>query len=135
MAAARLRHTTRDGLVADLGELIATLRHGRVGDSRAAWIAGQRRAGGTTVATFARLFEMPPRSVRAWSTRTLGMGLKRLLKIRRLHAALELQLSGAHATWSQIAATAGYADQPHLIRDCRALLGESPSEFVARAIR
>jgi AraC-like DNA-binding protein len=61
------------------------------------------------------------------------MGLKRLLKIRRLHAALELRLAGAHETWGQVAAAAGYADQPHLVRDCRTFLGESPSEFVSRS--
>jgi AraC-like DNA-binding protein len=38
-----------------------------------------------------------------------------------------------HATWSRIAAAHGFADQSHLVRDCRAMLGESPSEFVARA--
>jgi len=130
--AARLRYATRGGLVDDLGALIEALRRRRVGDSRAAWIGSQHRAGSTTVATFAQTFDMPPRSVRAWSHRTLGMGLKRLLKIRRLHAALELRLAGTCETWSQTAATAGYADQPHLIRDCRALLGESPSEFVSR---
>lgn len=132
--AARLRYATRDGLVDDLGALIEGLRRRRVGDSRATWIGNQHRAGSPTVATFARTFDMAPRSVRAWSHRTLGMGLKRLLKIRRLHAALELRLAGAHETWGQAAAAAGYADQPHLIRDCRALLGESPTEFLARAL-
>ena len=129
----QMRFATRAGLVDDLSSLIESVWHRRVGDSRATWIAQQQRPGATSVASFARMFEMPPRSVRAWSVRTLGMGLKRLLKIRRLHVALELKLSGTHETWGQIAATAGYADQPHLIRDCRALLGESPAEFVARA--
>jgi len=69
-----LRFAARDSLMDDLCSLIDALRGSRVGDSRAAWIAEQRRAGVTTVGSFARLFEMPPRSVRAWSTRTLGMG-------------------------------------------------------------
>jgi AraC-like DNA-binding protein len=127
-----MRVATRGGLVDDLASLIADLWRGRAGDSRAAWIANEARAGTTTVGSFARTFGMPPRTVRAWSAKTFGMGLKRLLKIRRLHAALELRLSSAHETWGQVAAGAGYADQSHLIRDCRALLGESPSEFVAR---
>lgn len=127
------RHATRDSLIGDLSTLIAALRGSRAGDSRAKWIASQHRAGSITVGSFAETFVMPPRSLRAWSARTLGMGLKRLLKIRRLHAALELRLEGKHETWTRIAAAAGYADQSHLIRDCRALLGESPSEFIARS--
>jgi len=132
--AARLRYATRDGLVDDLGGVIEALRRRRVGDSRAAWIGSQHRGGSTSVATFARTFDMAPRSVRAWSHRTLGMGLKRLLKIRRLHGALELRLARTCETWGQAAAAAGYADQPHLVRDCRALLGESPTEFLARPL-
>jgi AraC-like DNA-binding protein len=128
-----MRVATRSGLVDDLSSLIDGMRRRRIGDSRSAWVASGERAGTTTVASFSRMFDMPPRSVRAWSARTLGLGLKRLLKIRRLHAALELRLSKSHDTWGQVAAAAGYADQSHLIRDCRLLLGESPSAFLARS--
>ena len=128
----RMRFATRAGLVDDLSSLIEGLRRRRSADSRAAWIASTDRASTTTVASFGEAFDMPSRTVRDWSARTLGIGLKRLLKIRRLHAALELRLSRTYETWGQIAATAGYADQSHLIRDCRSLLGESPSEFLAR---
>ena len=127
---------TPEASVHALAELIAGLRRRRPAlDARAEWIARLGRTESTSVATLARLFGMSPRSVRAWSAATLGMGLKRLLKIRRLHAALEMQMSGVCATWSQAAAAAGYADQPHLIRDCRALLGESPAAFVERGAR
>jgi AraC-like DNA-binding protein len=128
----QMRFATRGSLVDDLGSLIEHVRRRRVTDSRSDWIANGDRAGPMTVASFARAFDMPTRTVRAWSARTLGLGLKRLLKVRRLHAALELRLSRTHETWGRVAAASGYADQSHLIRDCRALLGESPSEFVAR---
>ena len=36
--------------------------------------------------------------------------------------------------WAEIAADAGYADQPHLNREFRELAGTTPSEFVARRI-
>ena len=73
------------------------------------------------------------RALRAWSSSHLGVGLRRLMSIRRLHRALESRLQHPKRTWSSIAAASGFADQPHLVRDCRALLGESPSEFLARA--
>jgi AraC-like DNA-binding protein len=102
--------------------------------SRALEQLGPRTAdeGVQQLSEVARVFDVSPRALRSWSAATFGMGLKRLLTIRRLHAALELRLSATLGTWSQVAAAAGYADQSHLIRECRALLGESPTTFIAR---
>jgi AraC-like DNA-binding protein len=38
------------------------------------------------------------------------------------------------ARWAEIAADAGFADQPHLNREFRELAGTTPSDFVARCI-
>ncbi len=48
--------------------------------------------------------------------------LQRVLRLRRFLAEADLDLAAA-------AADAGYADQPHLSRECRALTGLSPSEL------
>ena len=130
----RMRAVCPDAAVEQLATLILSLphRHSTV-DPRAAWIGALDRHERTSVAELARTLRMPARTVRAWSVANFGMGLKRLLRIRRLHAALEFWLSGAHDSWTRVAAAAGYADQPHLIRDCRALLGQAPAAFVARA--
>ena len=130
----RMNATDPDVGVRELTALLDMLTpHSRAVDERSAWIAELDRTTPTNVDTLGRMLRMPPRTLRAWSVATFGMGLRHFLKIRRLHAALEMRLSGAHDTWSRVSAAAGYADQPHLIRDCRALLGESPTAFVSRA--
>ena len=72
------------------------------------------------------------RGLRDWSQRSLGMGIKRFLRIKRLHRAIQLACARPAVAWSMIAARAGYADQSHCIRDFRDLLGETPSAFMAR---
>jgi AraC-like DNA-binding protein len=109
------------------------LVRGRGMDVRAAWLSSLGRTRSIAVGDVAATFGMPLRSLHAWSVTTLGLGTRRFLKIRRLHAALELRLSGEADSWARAAADAGYADQSHLVRDCTSLLGESPSWFAARA--
>lgn len=102
-------------------------------DARAGSASRLAPHGTSGVAQFSNELGVSDRAVRAWSAHHLGIGLKRYLTIRRLHAAIESRLSEPHTTWSRIAAANGFADQSHLVRDCRSLLGESPSEFLARA--
>jgi AraC-like DNA-binding protein len=128
-----LRPRTEDEGVQQLCEVLDRMRGpGRQLDPFALWIASLSRSEMPSVSEIARAFDVSARAIRSWSAATFGMGLKRLLTIRRLHAALELRLSATLGTWSQVAAAAGYADQSHLVRDCRALLGESPTTFIAR---
>jgi AraC-like DNA-binding protein len=107
---------------------------GRAIDERARWLASVDPCSGRAVADVATEMGFGERALRAWSATHLGLGPRRFLSIRRLHRALESRLSDPATTWSRIAAATGFADQPHLVRDCRALLGESPSEFLSRAI-
>ena len=116
-----------------LGELVAELAaRGRPLDPRASLLA-QPGSELTSVRDLAHRMGIGDRALRAWSATHLGMGLRRFMTIRRLHRALEHRLRQPATTWSRIAAATGFADQPHLVRDCRALLGESPSEFLTRA--
>jgi AraC-like DNA-binding protein len=86
-----------------------------------------------TVRAAAEAMDLSERTVRYWSRQHVGMGMKQLWRIRRLHHALCLGLQRPDAGWARVAADTGYADQSHLIRDCRAFLGEPPTVFAARA--
>ena len=102
-------------------------------DRRARALARLRPSAEASLSQFADELGVTDRALRSWSSHHLGLGLKRFLRIRRLHGAIENRLVTPQATWSRIAAAHGFADQSHFVRDCRAMLGESPSEFVARA--
>jgi AraC-like DNA-binding protein len=117
-----------------IASLIAELAQvGRALDPRARWLASADARDGRAVREVARQLGVGDRALRAWSTTHLGLGVRRFMRIRRLHRALETRFTAPSATWSTIAASAGFADQPHLVRDCRALLGESPQQFFTRA--
>jgi AraC-like DNA-binding protein len=108
-------------------------RRGNPVDRRTRALVRLRPSADASLARFADELGVTDRALRSWSSQHLGLGLKRCLSIRRLHNAIESRLVAPRATWSRIAAAHGFADQSHLVRDCRAMLGESPSEFLARA--
>ena len=112
--------------------IAALRRRGRRLDDRARWFSGTNRLP-NTIHNVASRVGVTERALHAWAMTHLGMGVKRFASIRRLHNALSVRLADRSATWSRIAALSGYADQPHLVRECRALLGESPGDFVARS--
>lgn len=61
----------------------------------------------------------------------VGLTPKRFARIRRFQHALRL-VDGA-ASWADLAADAGYADQSHLIRDFSEFAGVSPSAYQPRS--
>jgi AraC-like DNA-binding protein len=75
-----------------------------------------------------------------WSTRSLerrvarGTGLTRgaIERIRRAERAVELLSSGA--TPSDTARRTGYADQSHLTRSLRRLVGQTPSQIIGSGV-
>lgn len=76
-----------------------------------------------------------------WTTRTLhrrcrtafGYGQATLRRVLRFRAAHELLLRGVPI--ADAAARTGYADQPHLSRDVRALTGMAPAQLASGAYR
>lgn len=56
-----------------------------------------------------------------------GCSPKSLQRIWRLRRAMTLSVGRSTPSWCDIALEAGYADQPHMIRDCRALMGCTPT--------
>ncbi len=86
-----------------------------------------------TVQQLASSTRLSTRGVYEYTRRQVGLAPKLFLKVRRLLHALELGLARS-TTWSRAACVAGFSDQAHLIRDCKALLGETPEQFSRRRL-
>jgi AraC-like DNA-binding protein len=68
-----------------------------------------------------------------------GYGPKAFARIVRLERATQAirdgQVSGAGVSWARLAIECGYTDQPHLVREFRALTGLTPAMYAqARAV-
>jgi AraC-like DNA-binding protein len=73
-----------------------------------------------------------PRALYTRSVDAVGIGPKHLLRIMRLHRALRLASSGRRA-WADISYGAGFADQAHMVREFRSLLGDTPNRWRRRS--
>lgn len=62
------------------------------------------------------------------SQRYFGTNPKTLTRVLRLRRSLRRRVSGS--TWTEAAFDAGYADQAHLSREARAIIGLSPTQFL-----
>lgn len=80
------------------------------------------------VASLAADVGLSERQLRRRFEAAVGYGPKRLGRVFRFQRLLDLIHAGHHAAgWAQLAVTAGYADQSHLIRECSALAGGPPT--------
>jgi AraC-like DNA-binding protein len=77
------------------------------------------------VATIAVRLGLSARTLQRRSRARFGYGPQHLGRVLRLQRALALHRRGQ--AWADVAATAGYVDQPHLARECRALTGRAPT--------
>lgn len=82
-------------------------------------------AGGARVAEIARETGWSQRQLHRKSLESFGYGLATLRRVLRLQAALGFVRSGLPL--GEVAAQAGYSDQPHLTREFRALTGGLPT--------
>ncbi|RZQ62977.1 helix-turn-helix transcriptional regulator [Amycolatopsis suaedae] len=83
---------------------------------------------GVRVGTAADEAGLSARQLRRRFTAAVGYGPAIYLRVARLQRALEL---APHVgDLARLAAEAGYADQPHLNRDCRELTGQTPARFL-----
>lgn len=120
-------------------EILVQLVSARLGDLRTTGaplqgpIALLRDAFGTVEAV-ARGEGVMPRSLRQAFERHVGLSpkqLQRVYRFRRLLLALP-RLASHHRAGAVVAAELGYFDQAHMIRDCRAITGSTPTALAAR---
>ena len=98
-------------------------------------------ATGRDVADVAREASMSVRQLERRFRREAGLPPKLFGRIMRLQRTISWRERHPAVTWSRVAHANGYADQMHLVRDFRALTGETPTGFerastaVDRALR
>lgn len=68
-------------------------------------------------------------------TRFVGVSPKWVIQRYRLHDAMTRVAQGDAVNWSTLALELGYFDQPHFIRDFKALVGRTPAEYAAHCDR
>ena len=73
------------------------------------------------------------RTLQRLFARHVGVGPKWVLRRLRLHDALEALGGGRDVEWASFALDLGYFDQAHFIRDFRAVVGRSPTEYAREA--
>ena len=61
----------------------------------------------------------------------IGLPPKTVARIARFERARRLAASGSERGWADVAATCGYADQAHLVREFREFSGLSPTAWLA----
>lgn len=74
---------------------------------------------------------LTPRQLHRRSERLFGYGYSVLARLIRFQRFLHLARRRPEMSIGRLAALAGYADQPHLDHDCRAIAGVTPSELLA----
>lgn len=60
----------------------------------------------------------------------VGLSAKQYAKILRVQRALRLRQANSHFTWSRAALETGYYDQPHFVKDFRAVVGCAPTDLI-----
>ena len=65
----------------------------------------------------------------------VGLSPKLFGRLTRMNEALKLRASDEALSWADIAASAGYFDQSHMVRDFRDLNGATPAQFAELGLR
>lgn len=112
-----------------IGRISDFLSHKFTGQTRVARLPFGRH---TRVEDMAAQTGLPIRTLRSRLMEHVGLSPKRVLRIERLHRAL-VGSQGRSIAWAEIAASSGFADQAHMTREFRDLLGESPTVWSRRS--
>jgi AraC-like DNA-binding protein len=95
--------------------------------------AAARLAGGASAAATADALGWTTRTLHRHCLAAFGYGPATLRRVLRFRRALALLRGGVGP--ADVAARTGYADQPHLSREVRALAGAAPAQLARRANR
>lgn len=97
------------------------------------WI--DQAGGQVSMKTLSSSLGVSDRHLRSMFNKAVGLSPKRYARIVRLTKTVKMVDKGMANGWAQLALSAGYYDQSHMIEDFHALVGESPSAFISRTNR
>jgi AraC-like DNA-binding protein len=87
----------------------------------------------TRVADLADRLALSPRSVQRLFSEHVGVGPASVIRRFRLQEAAAHATEGGEVDWAGLAATLGYYDQAHLVRDFTQTIGVPPARYAAGA--
>lgn len=122
-----------DRLSAGLAQVTQGRRDHEPTASGVAFDLVRNAAGRLPIEKIASLTGVSLRQLRRTARRDSGIPLKlyaRIVRLVQTITAIDRRPIGASIEWARVAVEAGYCDQPHLIRECRAISGLSPSELI-----
>jgi AraC-like DNA-binding protein len=129
--AERLAGASRPARLAALAAAVAGRLDGARAPDPLVAHASALLAGGLPVSATSREVALTERHLRRRFHHAVGYGPKTLQRVLRLRRFLALAESGAGADLARVALEAGYADQPHLTRECAELAGLPPAALLA----
>jgi AraC-like DNA-binding protein len=129
--AERLAETPVRERLAVLAGAVASRLRDAVPPDRLVGHAATLLGSGLPVAETSREVALGDRHLRRRFHETVGYGPKTLQRVLRLHRFLDLTESARDHDLARLAFEAGYADQPHLTRECRELSGLPPAALLA----
>lgn len=118
---------THELRLARLGELLpAALATSAPSDVDHALVMIDEARGNIAVEMLAKRIGISRRHLERQFRERVGLGVKQLARIKRVHAALALVQRQSHLSGAEIALECGYSDQAHMIRECQQLAGRTP---------
>ncbi|MBF6452990.1 AraC family transcriptional regulator [Nocardia cyriacigeorgica] len=133
--AGRVDATSAEATIASLARLLAVERDSRTTDP--AMLAAYRLIERGTppqaqlIPFLGRALGLSERTLRRRFDESFGYGPKTLDRILRFQRFRRLTAAAPGTSIAELAAAAGYSDQPHLIRESRKLTAHTPAELVA----
>ena len=90
----------------------------------------ESRRGNVAIERVARRLGMTRRHLERRFRDEVGLPAKQMARIARMHAVLQTLRRQPLLSGAEIAAQCGYSDQPHMIRECKALTGHTPARLM-----
>jgi len=92
----------------------------------------RRSSGRIGPSQLAAMVEVSPRHLRREFGRRFGMSPRAMARRLRLTFVMMEAETYQRPAWADIAAGCGFSDQSHMVRECREILKESPSQIHAQ---